>query len=48
MQSLFDAAMAREVAPFIGGQLAAVLLPLLLVVILLISPSRGVALEPAR
>ena len=48
MQSLFDAALAREVAPFIGDQPLYVLLPVLLLVILLISPNRGVALEPAR
>ena len=48
MQSLIDAALAKEIAPFMGDQLLPILLSLLLVVILLISPNRGVALEPAR
>ena len=48
MQSLFDATLAQEVAPFIGDQLVSVLIPFLLVVSLLIIPDRGVALKPAR
>lgn len=48
MQSLFDAALAQDVAPFFGEQLVSVLIPLLLVVSLLIIPDRGVALKPAR
>lgn len=48
MLSLLNAEFAQEIAPFIGDQPVSVLIPLLLVVILLISPIRGAALEPAR
>jgi len=48
MLSLIDSVLAREVLPLTNGQYLSVLIPLLLVVIILISPYRGVALEPAR